>query len=216
MPKQKDLKRVVRTRMQKTGESYTTARLYLVRSKPPEADYAGLAGMSDDAVKDKTGRNWREWVALLDAAKCNEQKHRDIARHVASLGTPSWWSQMVTVGYERIRGLRVKGQRCDGDFEASKSRTFAVPVATLYNAFTSARLRARWLREKVNVRSATANKRLRITMPDDTLVEVGFLVKGENKTAVAIQHSKLPDKATADRLKLWWAERLDALREILA
>jgi len=30
MPKQKDLKRVVRTRMRKTGESYTTARIHVL------------------------------------------------------------------------------------------------------------------------------------------------------------------------------------------
>jgi hypothetical protein len=33
MTKQKDLKRVVRARMQKTGESYTTARLHLVKNR---------------------------------------------------------------------------------------------------------------------------------------------------------------------------------------
>ena len=44
MPRQKDLKRVVRARMQKTGESYTAARLQLVRKKEePKADLAKLA-----------------------------------------------------------------------------------------------------------------------------------------------------------------------------
>ena len=114
MPKQKDLKRVVRARMQKTGESYTTARLQLVRKKEPEPNYAELAGMSDAAVKKATGRDWREWVAILDAEKSAEKPHRDIARYVASLGTPDWWSQTVTVGYERIRGLRAIGQRRGG------------------------------------------------------------------------------------------------------
>ena len=33
MPKQKDLKRLVRARMQKTGESYTTARLVFTTKK---------------------------------------------------------------------------------------------------------------------------------------------------------------------------------------
>jgi hypothetical protein len=48
---------------------------------------------------------------------------------------PGWWSQTVAVGYERIKGLRAIGQRMDGSFEASKSRTFAVPLARLYGAF---------------------------------------------------------------------------------
>lgn len=216
MPKQKDLKRVVRTRMQKTGESYTTARLHLIRRKEPEPDYAALAGQTDAAVKSKTGRDWREWVAILDAAKCAEKPHREIARFVASLGTPDWWSQTVTVGYERIRGLRAVGQRRDGHYEASKSRTFAVPVAKLYKAFATARLRAKWLPDKVNVRSSTTDKRMRISMADDTVVEIYFTAKGDAKSAVAIQHTRLPDKATADGWKVWWGERFDALSEVLA
>src|SRR5688572_29568918 len=216
MPKQKDLKRVVRARMQKTGESYTTARLQLVRKKEPEPNYAELAGPSDAAVKKATGRDWREWVAILDAEKSAEKPHRDIARYVASLGTPDWWSQTVTVGYERIRGLRAIGQRRGGGFEASKSRTFAVPLPKLYKAFSTARLRAQWLPDKVVVRGATVNKRMRIVMADETIVGIEFVAKGDTKSAVAIQHTKLPDKATADKMKAWWAERFDALSKVLA
>jgi hypothetical protein len=65
--------------------------------------------MSDSAVSKQTGRTWAEWVGVLDAARAAEKPHRQIAAYFASLGTPRWWSQMVTVGYERIRGLREKG-----------------------------------------------------------------------------------------------------------
>src|SRR5437763_14590432 len=126
MPKQKDLKRIVRSRMQKTGESYTAAPLQVTRKK--DADFAALAGMSDASVKQATGKTWAEWVRILDEAGSTSKPHRDIVRLVHSLGTPDWWSQMVTVGYERIRGLREKGQRRGGGFEAGKSRTFRVPV----------------------------------------------------------------------------------------
>ncbi|MFP5245818.1 MAG: hypothetical protein ACLGH0_03915, partial [Thermoanaerobaculia bacterium] len=123
MPQQKDLKRIVRSRMQKTGESYTTARLHVV-SKPKQ-DYAALAGMSDAAVKKNTTRTWSEWVKVLDAFGAKDKPHREVARYVSSLGTPDWWSQTVTVGYERIRGLRAVGQRMSGAWEANKSKTFA-------------------------------------------------------------------------------------------
>lgn len=215
MPQQKDLKRAVRARMQKTGEAYTAARLQLLRSKAPEPDYAALAGMSDETVKSKTGRDWREWVKLLDAAECATRPHGEIARHVASLGVPGWWSQSVTVGYERIRGLRAIGQRRSGHYEANKSRTFPVPVEKLYRAFSVARTRAKWLPAKFEVRGSTPNKRMRIRMEDETIVEIGFTPKGEEKSVLAVQHSKLPDKATADRMKAWWAERFDALSELL-
>ena len=214
MPKQKDLKRIVRIRMQKTGESYTTARLYLVRKKESVEDFAAKAGMSDASVKKATGRAWAEWVKLLDAAKAAEKPHREIARYLSSLGTSDWWSQMVTVGYERIRGLRERGQRRGGGYDATKSRTFAVPVAKLFDAFAKPRTRSKWL-AGVKVRTSRANKTMRLDMADGTRVAIGFLSKGPKKSAVAIQHSKLADKATASKMKQWWGERFDALAEIL-
>src|SRR4029453_8416986 len=123
---------------------------------------------------------------------------------------PGWWAQSVTVGYERIKGLRAVGQRRNGAFEASKSRTFPVPLARLFRSFHDSRQRARWLPDvDLRVRSATPEKYLRITWPDETSVAVGFLAKGAGKSQVAIQHEKLPDKAAATRLKAYWSERLD-------
>jgi len=214
MPKQKDLKRIVRSRMQKTGESYSAARLQGVKKKEAP-DYAALGGMSDAAVKKQTGRDWAEWVATLDAARAVEKSHREIAIYVYSLGIPGWWSQTVTVGYERIRGLRDKGQRRGGGYEASKSRTFAVPVRKLYGAFANARQRARWLPVKITVKSLNPNKRMRVAWDDDTTVEILFTSKADRKSSVALTHQKLPDKSAAEKMKAWWGDRFDALSEFL-
>lgn len=222
MPKQKDLKRIVRSRMEKTGESYMAARVQLLHKKkqapepPPSVDLAGIAGMGDDAVKKQTGRNWAEWASTLDAARMAEKPHREIAEYVSSLGTPDWWSQMVTVGYERIRGLRDKGQRRGGSYETNKSRTFAVPVDTLYEAFANARKRARWMSGvKLKVRTANPGKTMRAELEDGSLVQFYFSAKGDAKSAVAVQHQKLPDKGSADKMKAMWGERLTALSAIL-
>ena len=61
------------------------------------------------------------------------------------LGVGDWWAQAVTVGYERIKGLRERGQRRDGIYEANKSKTFAVPVRTLFRAWADTQTRKRWL-----------------------------------------------------------------------
>lgn len=215
MPKQKDLKRLIRSRMKKTGESYTAARLQLVRKNEPAPDYAGLAGMSDASVAKATGRTWAQWVTVLDRAGAAERPHREIAAHVASLGIPSWWSQTVTVGYERIRGLRERGQRRGGGYDATKSRTFPVSVEDLFDAFVDARKRRRWLPVRVTVRSATPHKYLRLEWDDGAPVQVGFTSKGSAKSAVAVQHEKLPDRSAADAMKKTWSEHFDRLGELL-
>jgi hypothetical protein len=181
-------------------------------------DYAKLAGRSDAVLKARTGCTWERWVKALDHAQAYTWPHREIAKYVEEKYQVSgWWAQTVTVGYERIKGMRAIGQRRDGSFEATKSRTFAVPLVRLYRAFHDAPTRARWLPGvDLTVRVATRGKSMRITWPDRTSVAIGFASRGAAKSQVAVQHGKLADRAAATRMKQYWAERLDALKEVLA
>ena len=225
MPANKDFKRLVRGRMRKTGESYTAARAHLRKPKPVAVsatssaplDYAKLAGKSDALLKEKTGCTWERWVKALDRVKADTWPHRDIARHVMEkYKMPGWWAQTVTVGYERIKGLRAIGQRRSGLYEASKSKTFPVPVARLYEAFSDARTRRRWLPDvDLTVRTATREKSMRMSWPDRTSVVVGFTSRGSMKSQVALSHEKLPDPGAVTRMKEYWSERLSELGKLL-
>jgi uncharacterized protein YndB with AHSA1/START domain len=234
MPSQKDLKRLVRARMRKTGESYTSARARIVssshrpivsssdrlivssshRSDPePSRDFAKLAGMSNAAVKAKTGCTWERWVWALDASGAADLSHRAIAEMVHNtFKVQDWWAQTVTVGYERIKGLRQIGQRRTGEYEATRSKTFAVPVERLFQAFAHARMRAKWLPGiKVTVRKATPHRSVRMTWDDATSVEVWLIAKGESRSSAQVQHRKLSSREDAERRKAFWGERLTAL-----
>jgi hypothetical protein len=222
MPQQKGFKRVVRTRMQRTGESYTTARLHLVKKQalvepvaPPE-NYAALAKLSDESVKKATGCDWSKWVFVLDKANGKEMSHPELVAHIREkYNTPGWWTQMVAVGYERIRGLRAQGQMRSGDWTVTKSKTINVPLAKLYAAFSNARQRAKWLPGvKLTVRGATPNKTIRLRWEDGSPIDIGFYTKGESKRQVALEHRKLATKADADRIRAFWTDRLTALSEL--
>lgn len=236
MTAQRDFKRVVRTRMQKTGESYTAARAQVLRRRPtpplslsikpaprPEparapgkVDYVKLAGMSDAAIKKGTGCTWEAWVKTLDHVGAHGWPHWAIAEFVHDkYQVKAWWTQMLTVGYERIKGLRDVGQRRGGSYEANRSRTFNVGMTRLYNAFATPRGRAPWLAGvTLTVRTATRNRSMRITWEDGTSVEVWFISKGRSKSVVAVGHRKLDSKAAAEKMKRYWGERLDALAAV--
>jgi uncharacterized protein YndB with AHSA1/START domain len=239
MPTNKDFKRVVRDRMKKTGESYTAARAQLLRHEKPaaapndraaaartraelaapaKADYAAIAGMSDASVKKATGCTWERWVRTLDKAEADRWTHKEIAAYVRkTYKTPDWWTQMVTVGYERIKGLRVRGQQRDGTFEVSKSKVVHVPVDVLFEAFVDTKQRNRWLPDaNPEVRHSTRNKSLRLRWTDGSAVDIGFFSKSESKSQVAIGHTRLASQAEADRMKAFWTERLVALADLLA
>lgn len=225
MPFDKDRKRIIRSRMKKTGESYTAARAHVLSKtivKPsaarPAVDHAALAGMSDEKIAAKTGRTWQAWTRVLDADGAATMPHRDIAALLhGKHGVADWWAQTVTVGYERIKGLRERGQRRSGEYETNKSKTFNVPVTTLFDAWAHDATRKRWLDGvKTSVRTATKPKSVRLQWPDGTIVVALFTPKGNAKSVVALAHTKLRDRESAASAKQFWSDRLEVLASMLA
>ena len=174
--------------------------------------------MSDEAVKAKTGKVWKEWFAILDKAGAKEMTHKEIVEILSTgYGVASWWRQMVTATYEQQRGLRDEHEKPEG-YQISVSRTVSAPLAKLYKTFENEKSRAKWLAEDgLIVRKATANKSLRVTWKDGkTSLEINFYDKGDDKSQVVVQHSKLPDAKSAAKMKTYWGKALNRLREVLA
>lgn len=80
--------------------------------------------MDDTPVTRATGRGLHEWFAILDEHGARDLPHRDIARLLSGEhGVSGWWSQNVTVEYERHIGRRDTGQTQSGDYEGTVSKT---------------------------------------------------------------------------------------------
>ena len=220
MTAQKSFKRKVRARMAKTGESYTAARRQLIASgeRPATGAASYEPPVSDEAAREATGRGWQEWFAILDEWGAVSRRHPEIARWLQEeQDVAGWWAQSVTVAYEQARGLRAPGQRADGGFSATASKTVAVPVERLYEAFLDRQVRERWLPGAgMRIRTATPPKYARFDWEDgSTRVIVGFTAKEDAKSQVGLEHERLPDPETAEEMKTWWRERVAALKEVL-
>ena len=87
MTRQKSFKRLVRTRMEKTGESYTAARAMLLAADEP--DGAWLA-TSDETIRERTGRGWEEWFDLLDDVGRARRTGRSPAASPPSSASTRW------------------------------------------------------------------------------------------------------------------------------
>ncbi|HEX7197553.1 MAG TPA: DUF4287 domain-containing protein [Candidatus Limnocylindria bacterium] len=222
MTTQKTFKQRVRARSDKTGESYTAARAQLMRkanavTPTPEPDSMELAGVSDDAMRQATGRTIGAWLAILDAWGARDRRHPEIARWLVSEhGVPGWWAQNVTVAYERARGMRAKYETASG-FVASVSRTINAPPDRVLAAATDDTVRALWLPHAgVTLRAATPGKSARFDWTDPpSRVVFGLTGKGEDRTLVGVAHEKLPDGDAVQAMKALWRERLDALKELI-
>jgi len=229
MTRQSTFKSRVRTRMDKTGESYTAARRQLLdkstpnetatpepNPEPTPSERIRPVRYSDESMLKRTGRGWDEWLTLLEEWGAARRKHGEIARWlVDEHGVDGWWSQSITVRYEQELGLRVPGQSSDGFYSASASKTIAAPAERLFAAFTDAKLRRRWLPgTKLTVRTANEPKTLRADVLDGRIA-VGFVPKANGKAQVSLTHERLPDADEAVRMKAFWRERLAELQRLL-
>jgi uncharacterized protein YndB with AHSA1/START domain len=191
------------------------------RARSPASKAVRYAGVGSEAVFRATGKAWDEWLKALDRAGAKTMAHKDIALMLSrKFEVPSWWSQMVTVGYEQARGLRDVYQKASG-YSANASKTFATSADALFNAWKDREKRARWLFDApVEVKRTTAGKSIRMTWTvGESSVVVGFLPKGSGKCQVSVEHSKLKDKAAVLKQKEFWKgalERLQALLEPVA
>jgi len=217
MTRQKSFKRLVRARMEKTGESYTAARAMLLAAEAPEE--VRVLATSDESIRERTGRGWEEWFDLLDDWGAAGHTHRETARWVAEQQDAhplAWNVQSVVSSYERTRGLRAPGEHADG-FAVTASKTVAVPVERLFDAFTDAALRARWLPDgELRERVATRPRSARFDWGDgSSRVHVTFAAKGDDRSTAALQHVRLADAGEAERMKAYWRARVAALKQEL-
>lgn len=230
MPTQKVFKQRVRSRMAKTGESYTAARLQLVRkstettaaheplpiASQPEPDPA-LFGVPDDSMLERTGRRHAEWFALLDEWGATSRGHTEIARWLGSAhGVPGWWTQSITVSYERARGMRARHQMADG-YSIGATRSIATTVDAVLQAFTDPATRDAWLPDApLRSRPTRAARTARFDWlePASRLV-VTVVERPAGKVAVTATHERIQDASDAARLKAAWRTRLGELKELL-
>jgi len=170
-------------------------------------------GIGSAAVAAKTGKGWQDWFAILDRSKASTWPHKQIATFLYDEhAVPGWWCQMITVGYEQARGLRVKHQKADG-FAASASKTIGAPLEKLFDAWSKESARKSWLGgAAVAIRKSTPFKSLRMTWDDGSSVSVNFYKKGPDKSQVAIDHEKLRAAADVARMKRVWGAALNKLK----
>ncbi|MEM8924396.1 MAG: hypothetical protein AAGD35_12915 [Actinomycetota bacterium] len=220
MTRQESFKRRVRRRMATTGERYATARRRLLAEAGAVPSNDGATGRrwvappetSDAAVVAATGRGWNEWCDWIEASAVAEADHPAIAAHLAAeADLDGWWSQTVTVGFERITGRRLPYQRPDGTFTAGKTMTVPVDGSELRAALVSADDRAELFPgQATELRSAPTAKTIRIGIGPG-VARIAVDGRPDGGTRVAIQHEKLPTFDDVDRWRHYWDEWLRAL-----
>jgi hypothetical protein len=246
MTQAKKLKKAIRARARKTGERYTAARrqVLLAREKrrgpstaaprlpappAPAKSAANPRGLSEASIVKATGHGLGHWFGVLDAFDVRQKGHKAAAEHLYDAHkVPGWHAQMITVEYERDRGLRATNQSCAGDFQVSVSKTVPVPVAEVAAAIADARRRERWLSAADAELARGLNaafegpKARQIAMKRDDYARLRYpwdggtveiRINGKPKGAsVVADNGGLPDAAAVERRREQWRTALESLK----
>ena len=216
MTTQESFKRRIRQRMEKTGERYGAARRALIAqsSQSQESGWVSQPDLADESLRAATGKGWDEWCEIIDTFDGRAAGHTEIATHVREvLGVDPWWAQGITVGYERIRGLRLPYQNHDGTFTSNRSQTIRVEADALRaSLLDDAGREVLFPAFDTELRSRPTSKAVRLGV-DGGLVEITLGPVRDGRTKVTVAHSKL---RTADDVTVWkqfwteWIQSLDA------
>ncbi len=168
---------------------------------------------TDEVIRQKTGRSWDEWSALIEAAGQHTQGHTAIARYLRDEhGVDPWWAQSVTVGYERIAGIRAPYQRADGTFEASLSRTIAVDGAVLRAALLDEATLPVLIGTPATRRSKPEARRIRLAAGDGTVL-IDLEERARGRVRVSLAHGGLHSSVQVMSWRAHWSRWFEALAE---
>lgn len=171
------------------------------------------------ALETGTGIAWNDWIAFFEP-------HRDLDHTaLAALAldriltqgrsrSPEWWAQGVTVAFEQHIGRRGVGERCDGSYSATVSRTLPGTMdEVLARMAASGDGREDFVGVPVEsspTTSATEKWRYwRVRLADGSKVSINIQTKpAGDKATVAVNHDGLDDPARVPQVKQWWKDWL--------
>lgn len=173
--------------------------------------------ISDEQLVSATGRSRQDWFDLLDEVGAASWDHATIARWLGGKHeVDGWWAQSVTVDYEHARGLRKVGERPDGRFHTSSSKTLPGTIQKIWPYIDDDDVRREWLDVEFDVRGRTPEKSLRLRASDGSKVTIYVMagkptVSGADRTLISVQHEGLPTAEMLEETKAFWKSALGQL-----
>jgi hypothetical protein len=173
--------------------------------------------INTDAIAGGTARSWDEWLKFLTSIGAEKLSHTEIARLVNETGDANgWWSQSITVAFEQHIGRRDPGQRADGSFEVSATRTMPGERSEVYDrlcALLDGRENFDGVAIDGEARTSVTPKRSywRAALEDGTAIVVSVEDKGADKVLIALMHQKLGGAGDIPRWRTFWKDQLAKL-----
>lgn len=172
------------------------------------------------AIETATDTSWEDWLSFFDEHEASKLTHKEIAdlvyAKIKGRESDGWWSQAVTVAYEQHIGRREPGQRSDGSYETSASKTFDGTMSEaleMWILLTGDKTEFNGVAlEKDPTWSETEKWRnWRCALADGSRLAVSIYQKTPDKASFGLGHLKLKSAEEAEAWKTYWKTLLEEL-----
>ena len=203
-----------------------------------QIDYSKIGKVTAESVNKHTGRNWKQWISILDKAGARTWTYQEIVKYlkVKHRLTP-WWQQGVAYGFEVAISRRKVGQDANGKYMVTATKSIACDVEKLWKFLLSKKGQEIWLKPystiKIKpgtqfetkdgffgeIRTIAVNRRVRIYWQDanwdkHTVVECHLVSRPGKKSILVFNHSGIADTKTREILRVRWRTAADKISDL--
>lgn len=196
-----------------------------------------IGRVSSASVKKGSGKDWDQWIKILDNAGAVNWTHQEIVKFLKQkYKLDVWWQQGVTLGFELAKGKRIEGQSLKGTYLAMATRTFPVSARKVWNFLKSEEGQSIWLQPLSpiqlkagedfeaeggvfgQVRTVKAGVRARLTWtetewPKSTVLQIYVASRSPKKCILIFSHEGIRDTRVRAQLRERWKKAVDDLLE---
>ncbi len=172
---------------------------------------------SIESIEKATGRSWKEWNKFFSDHSAKELDHKSIASLVhkeleGKIDSAGWWSQAITVAYEQYIGRREPGQKSDGTYEVSVSKTVEGTRDEVYASYAEKLSQTEQFNNLTtdNERTSTTPVRSywKCDFSDGSKIIWSFEQKNPGKVLLVAMHTGLASSESAVKWRDFWKEYL--------
>lgn len=166
------------------------------------------------AVERATNRTWDEWLQYMDSIDAKNLSHHEIATHLlgeldGKIDNLGWWAQSVTVAYEQYIGRRIPGQRSDGTFQTSVSKSTNLGMQDLMDKWVNFAAADEAVLALIagDVRVSGTEKRItwRTKARDGSSIRVTSEPKKDGTASIIVNHMELQTVELNNEAKAKWS-----------
>jgi hypothetical protein len=194
--------------------------------------------ISGPSVKKGTGKDWKEWVSILEKSGARGLTHKEIVAFLKKRYklTP-WWQQSVTLGFEIHIGRRVEGRNERGEHALTATKSLPVPQKDVWKFLNSEKGVRVWLQPMSDfelkkgmsfereggifgeVRTCKAPLRARIAWQDiewlkPSILQIYVVPRPKGKSILVFNHEKIMKARDRDELRAHWKNVLNRIHEL--